>query len=179
MTLRSIRVTLVAMLLLLGVGSAVPRTSAYIPNPIRVSLSGPSGVVRCDRTVVLTAKVIENKTRKPISFQNVTWEIIAGQSSSDRLSDAKTSTDKKGKTSVTLTFGPAAGTRRIRATAAQESDAIVIRCAGGLPVTSTDVPGEVDPATDASVPAPALAVLLVASGLALLGRRRARAWLAR
>jgi LPXTG-site transpeptidase (sortase) family protein len=71
-------------------------------------------------------------------------------------------TNKKGKTSVKLTFGPAAGPRTVRASIAGGAPSVTVRCAGGLPKTSPLAPdGHVEqppalvvapPAVQAAVP---------------------------
>lgn len=134
------RVGAALVALLLALATLVPLDgSAYQgQNPFSVDVSGPGHVVRCDRDVVLTATIINLENDKPAPFQAVHWDITRSQSSHDRLSALTTYTNRKGRTSVTLTFGLVAGTRRVRATAARVKGNVVVQCAGGLPVTSPD-----------------------------------------
>jgi LPXTG-site transpeptidase (sortase) family protein len=175
---RSIRALLAvlsaALLVLAGTGGGV----GYIDQTdILVLLAGPRGVVKCDRSASVTATVVSSKSGKPIRNQAVSWRISQSQSVGDRLSGMRTITNRKGKTSVSLSFGPLAGARTVAASVAGVSPSISVRCAGGLPETSTRPPaGEatgapaalVRPAAPgASLPSPVLAVRIERLGISL------------
>jgi LPXTG-site transpeptidase (sortase) family protein len=66
----------------------------------------------------------------------VNWSLARSRSGRDGLSARSTVTDGRGRTSVTLRFGPVAGSRTIRAGAATTRPSITVRCAGGLPRTA-------------------------------------------
>ena len=142
--------------------------TAYIgQSPYQILLAGPRGVARCDQAVDVTATVVDAKTGAPIRLQVVDWSIGQSASSSDRLTSSNTTTNSQGKTTVTLIFGPAAGSRSVVASAAKAKASISVRCAGGLPATSTDPVG-LEPCTLARL-------LALAMGTGILLRRRARA----
>jgi hypothetical protein len=74
-----------------------------------------------------------------------------------------TRTNRQGRTSVGFSFGPAAGARTVTASATIARGSVTVRCAGGLPVTSTDpagAPGAVDAKGAAALGGLGLAVLL-------------------
>jgi LPXTG-site transpeptidase (sortase) family protein len=128
-------VALVLLVLLATLGVAAP-TSAYIDQaPFQILMGGPGRTVRCDRSVTVTATVLDAKTGEPIRRQNVQWSFSQTQSSGDSLSATQTSTNARGQTSITVSFGPVAGSRRVRASASIVSSAVEVRCAGGLPAT--------------------------------------------
>ena len=131
-----IAVVVTGLLLLTALVPAI----AYIEQTYsQVLLSAPN-VVKCNRAATISAKVVATETGKPVNRQIVNWSLAQSQSSGDGFNAASTLTNAKGKTSVTLTFGPAAGPRVIRASAAGSSPTITVRCAGGLPKTSTVAP---------------------------------------
>ncbi len=139
--LRPTTVALVALVLsAVFLAVLVAPASGYIKQRFsQVLLSGPS-VVKCNRAATINAKVVSTETGKPIDNQIITWSLAQTQSLGDGLSQTSTITNKNGKTSVTLTFGPAAGPRVVRASIAGGSPTITVRCAGGLPRTSTVPP---------------------------------------
>ncbi len=107
---------------------------AYIgQNPYAVHLDGPAGVVSCQSQVVITATVRDAETGVLVSHQAVEWDIKVSLSPGDRLSDRSTVTGADGKTSVTLSFGPAEGTRTVRATISTFPATIDVTCRGGVP----------------------------------------------
>lgn len=118
---------------------------AYIDTPqTKVVLSG-SNPVKCDRTATVTAKVVDVKSGKPVWGQIVTWSLVQAQSGGDSLSAGSTKTNRKGKTSVNVSFGPVAGARTVRASIAGTAPTITVQCAGGLPKTAPVPPaGYVD-----------------------------------
>jgi LPXTG-site transpeptidase (sortase) family protein len=174
--LRAVLAALASALLVLG---GTGGSLGYIgQTQIRVQLSGPSGVVKCDRSVSITATVRSTKSGKPIRNQAVSWRITQSQSRGDRLSAGRTVTNRQGKTSVSLSFGPVAGARKVRANVAGVSPSITVRCAGGLPKTSTRPPDDVAPETPSlllpppessasSLPSPVAAVRIDRLGIAL------------
>ena len=139
-----------------------PAASAYITQaPFQVLLSGPGRTVKCDRTVRVSATVLSADDGSPIRRQVVRWSFAQSQSSQDRLSDTQTTTDARGRTSISVSFGPVAGARRVTASASIVSPTIEVRCAGGLPATLAVGPGGALPsvaglAALAAVAAPAV-----------------------
>ncbi|MFV2065101.1 MAG: sortase domain-bontaining protein [Chloroflexota bacterium] len=124
----------------LTVGSTISTVGYIEQSQIQIILSGPSGTVKCSRSAVVTAKVVSTKSGKPIRNQLVTWSLAGSQSGSDGLTARRTVTNKKGRTSVTLVFGPVAGARTVRASASAVAPTITVRCAGGLPKTAPRLP---------------------------------------
>lgn len=137
----------IALASLLGATS-----SAYIDQSLsQVLLSGPN-TVRCDRAASITATVVGTESGRPVPNQIVRWRLIGAQSSGDGLNATSTVTNNRGKTTVRLTFGPAAGPRTVQARASGSSPTIKIRCSGGLPKTSTRPadPGSADAGGESS-----------------------------
>lgn len=131
--------SLAALSLTLG-GSAA--SVGYIDqSQIRVVVSGPN-VVRCDRSANIRARVVSTETGRPIRNQLVSWSLTQTQSGGDGLSAGSTVTNRRGRTSVRLSFGPSAGPRTIQGRAGTSSSAVTVRCAGGLPRTSTRPPAD-------------------------------------
>ncbi|MFV2064630.1 MAG: sortase domain-bontaining protein [Chloroflexota bacterium] len=128
--------------LALTVGSALSTVGYIEQSQIQIILSGPSGTVKCSRSATITAKVVSTENGKPIRNQRVTWSLAGAQSGSDGLTAGRTVTNKKGRTSVTLVFGPVAGARTVRASASAVAPTITVRCAGGLPKTAPRPPGD-------------------------------------
>lgn len=140
------------LVLAMGLLAALPLadTSAYINQPpVQILLSGPSGVVRCGEPVTIRATVVGTATGNPVKSQIVTWDLVQAQSPADRLSARRTLTNARGRTSVTLTFGPVAGPRLVSATVTIVSPTISVSCAGGLPQTSPRLPAGVEQAAPA------------------------------
>ena len=143
-----------ALLMLAGAGVA---TVGYVDQTqVQVVLSGPN-TVRCNRSATISARVVSTENGRPVRNQVVSWALTQTQSSGDGLSAASTITNRRGNTSVTLSFGPAAGPRTVRASVTVTSPSITIRCAGGLPRTSTRPP-------DGFVAAPNDALLMPPAG---------------
>lgn len=142
-----LRVILAATLAVMLTALTVATTSGYINQKLsQVLLSGPN-TVRCDRAATITATVRATESGTPLANQIVRWSLAGSQSSSDGLNATSTVTNDRGKTSVRLVFGPAAGPRIVQASAGGSSPTISVRCSGGLPKTSIRPP---DPgATDA------------------------------
>lgn len=162
---------LIVMLLSMGIlAMTLATASGYIEQKLsQVLLSGPN-VVKCNRTATVTAQVIATKSGIPLKNQIVHWSLAQTQSSSDGLSAASTITNERGKTSVNISFGPAAGPRVIRATAGGSAPTITVRCSGGLPKTSTVPPadfGELPMAAPLAAPRPVTAAVaaLPATGI--------------
>jgi LPXTG-site transpeptidase (sortase) family protein len=125
---------------LLALATSAPAIGYIEQSQIQVILGGPGGAVRCNRSATITATVRSTENGRPIANQAVTWRITQAQSPGDSLSATRTTTNRRGRTSVTLSFGPAAGRRTVSATAGVTSPTISVRCAGGLPQTSTRPP---------------------------------------
>lgn len=125
----------------------------------QVLLSGPN-VVRCDRGATITAKVVVTETGEPVDKQIVRWSLVGTQSAGDALGATSTITNARGTTSVSLSFGPVAGPRVVQASIAGGAPTITVRCAGGLPRTSTLPP------PDAVEQPPAIGLAPSASSLA-------------
>ena len=135
MRVTSIRLGIVATLTLLLLAATVVTTSGYIEQRLsQVLLSAPN-TVKCNRAATITAKVVATESGKPLANQIVRWSLTQTQSSGDGLNAASTVTNDRGKTSVRLTFGPAAGPRTVRASIAGTSPTVTVRCSGGLPAT--------------------------------------------
>jgi LPXTG-motif cell wall-anchored protein len=154
-----------------------PAAGAYWPQtPAKLNLTGPKGTVRCDRSAVLTATFRDTGTLKPIRQQRIKWRLNAAESSIDTLQHAQTITNRQGKTTNRLIFGPKAGPRLVSARAEAGLLAVVdtvrVKCAGGLPPTFPGLPGTGDDAAPAGLAGGMLALLAIVAGLALLGRRR-------
>jgi LPXTG-site transpeptidase (sortase) family protein len=126
----------VIVALALNVGSAVGTIGYIEQSQIQVILSGPSGTVKCNRSVTISAKVVSTETGKPVRNQIVRWSLPVAQSGGDGLSAGSTVTNRNGRTAVNLRFGSVAGARRVRAAASAVSPSITVRCAGGLPRTA-------------------------------------------
>ncbi|CAN5853318.1 hypothetical protein BH23CHL8_BH23CHL8_03490 [soil metagenome] len=142
MASRSIRlaVSLMAVSAMLFGGSLT--TVGYIEQAqVQVILSGPN-VVRCNRAATIGARVVSTQNGRPVRNQVVNWRLVQSQSGGDGLSASRTVTDRRGRTSVTLSFGPVAGARTVRASATVSSRSITVRCAGGLPRASTRPPDD-------------------------------------
>jgi LPXTG-site transpeptidase (sortase) family protein len=143
-------------LVMTAVGAA--SSVAYIGQAqIQILLSGPS-TVRCNRSATISARVVSTEDGRPVRNQVVSWSLTRSQSSGDGLSSSRTVTDRRGRTGVTLSFGPAAGSRTVRASANVTSPSITVRCAGGLPKTAARPPiGYVEEPTSALFSPPAIA----------------------
>lgn len=124
---------------LLVIMGAMPAMGYIKQGTVRVFLSGPS-VVRCNQTAKITAKVIDARTKRPVRGARVKWSLPARQSGKDRLSPQVSNTNASGVASTRLVFGPKAGQRVVKANSGNATPVIRIRCAGGLPVTSTVPP---------------------------------------
>jgi LPXTG-site transpeptidase (sortase) family protein len=142
---RLLAATVIAALLTLG--GTVASVGYIDQTQIQVLLSGPN-VVRCNRTATVSARVV-SKNGKPVGNQVVNWS-LSGRSGSDGISAGSTVTNKRGRTAVTVRFGPVAGSRTVRAGAAATNPSITIRCAGGLPKTAPRPPAGFEaPVSDA------------------------------
>jgi LPXTG-site transpeptidase (sortase) family protein len=153
---RTIRPILsLGLALLLLAGSGVASVGYVDQTQVQVVLSGPN-TVRCNRSATISARVVSTENGRPVRNQVVSWALTQSQSSGDGLSASSTITNRRGRTSVTLSFGPAAGARTVRASVTVTSPSITIRCAGGLPRTSIRPPdGFVDAPSDAMLMPPA------------------------
>lgn len=152
--LRRLAVPAIAVALLLPL--LAPVAHAYINQPpVQIMLSGPGRVVRCGEPVTIRATVVGTATGNPVKSQIVSWDLVQTQSSADRLSARRTLTNARGRTSVTLTFGPVAGARLVSATVTIVSPTISVSCAGGLPQTSPRLPAGAQEAAPA-IGAPSL-----------------------
>jgi LPXTG-site transpeptidase (sortase) family protein len=142
-----------ALLMLAGSGVA---TIGYVDQTqVQVLLSGPN-TVRCNRSATISARVVSTENGRPVRNQVVNWALTQTQSSGDGLSASSTITNRRGRTSVTLSFGPVRGPRTVRASVTVTSPSITVSCAGGLPRTSTRPPdGFVEAASDALLLPPA------------------------
>ena len=128
------RLFVAAVVALALTAGSVLSTVGYIEqSEIQIILSGPSGAVKCSRSAVITARAVATQNGKPIRNQLITWSLARSQSSGDGLTARRTVTDRKGRTSVTLVFGPVAGPRTVRAAGSGIAPTITVRCAGGLP----------------------------------------------
>jgi hypothetical protein len=115
--------------------------AAYIgQSPYDVNLNGPSGTVPCSRDVTITASVRDASSHKAVGGQAVKWSITQSQSSGDRLSRSSGSTASDGKTSTTLSFGSAQGTRQITATVAAFKYRLLVKCSGASGPGPTPTP---------------------------------------
>ena len=133
---------------LMTLGGAVASVGYIDQTQIQVILSGPN-VVRCNRVATVSARVVSTKNGKPVGNQIVNWS-LSGRSGSDGISAGSTVTNKRGRTAVTVRFGPVAGSRTVRAGAAATRPSITIRCAGGLPKTAPRPPAGFEaPVSDA------------------------------
>jgi LPXTG-site transpeptidase (sortase) family protein len=142
---------MVAALTALLVAAGGLTASAYIKQPqMRILLQAPNQV-RCDRLATINAKVIDNKTGKPIWGQIVRWGLVVKQSGKDRVLSTSTKTTRQGLTQTKVSFGPKAGARKVRASVAGSTPVVTVRCFGGLPVTAA-----VPPAGFVDVPSGAL-----------------------
>ena len=158
------RFLLAALLSLALVALTVATVGAYIDQSLSQTLLAGPNTVRCDRQATITATVVGTESGKPIKNQIVRWSLTETQSSGDGLNATSTITNDKGKTTVRLNFGPAAGRRTVQAAAGGSSPTIKVRCSGGLPKTSVRAlgleaaDGDVDLSYSALLPPPANAV---------------------
>jgi LPXTG-site transpeptidase (sortase) family protein len=161
------------LLTALLVGGSVATVGYIEQSIVSVRLSAPN-VVRCDRGATIKARVTSNRTGDPIRGQIVNWAVERAQSSGDGLDATSTLTDRRGRTSVTLTFGPAEGRRTISASAGNTSPTISVRCAGGLPVTSIRLPEDFVVAEAAALLPPAELAVTATSEPPAVGLRMER-----
>ena len=91
-------------------------------------------------SATISAQVVSRRNGKPVRNQVVRWALARSASGGDGLSATSTVTDRRGRTSVTMKFGPAAGSRTVTAGATNTSPSVTVRCAGGLPRTSPRPP---------------------------------------
>jgi hypothetical protein len=169
---RVLRALFATLLLVLAIA---PSAAAYEgEGTFRITLSGPSGAVRCDKSALINLTARLTRGGQPAVGESVTWSLRNSPSRRDRLSDTHTTTNGRGKSSVRLTFGLVEGRRTVVASMANgDSTArITVRCAGGLPETFPDLPGTASLIPAAAAPIGGL--LAIAFGFALLGRRRLR-----
>jgi len=118
---------------LLAIGLLPFVVAAYGPQQIyQVKVTGPSRAVTCQKSVTLTATVVNNETGSRVRKQNVRWTIEDG-ARSDRLSDTQTSTNSQGRTSVDLYIGLALGNRKVKATASGSSGRVTVQVKCVLP----------------------------------------------
>jgi LPXTG-site transpeptidase (sortase) family protein len=120
---------------LLVVATALPAFGYIKQTNIHVFPSAPR-VAKCNQSMTITAKVKDLKSGKAVWGQVVNFRLIGKQSSGDRLSARKATTNRSGVTSVRLSFGPKAGPRKISVWIPNSKPVITVRCAGGLPKTS-------------------------------------------
>ena len=120
----------------LTVGSALTVVGYIEQSQIQVILSGPGGTTKCNRSATISARVVSTRTGRPVHNQLVRWSLAGAQSGGDGLSAGSTVTNRQGRTSVSLRFGPVAGARTIRVSATNVSPSVTVRCAGGLPRTA-------------------------------------------
>src|SRR3954452_13209392 len=102
---------LAATLVAVAVALIAPLAAqAYVgTNPYTVTLAtDPSGVVRCDTTVSITATVRSSQTGDLVAGQSVFWDMQSSPTT-DTVSPTMSVTNGKGKASTALTFGPAEG----------------------------------------------------------------------
>jgi len=151
-------------------------TVGYIDQArVQVILSGPN-VVRCNRAATIGARVVSTETGRPVRNQVVRWSLVQSQSGGDGLSASSTVTDRRGRTAVSLSFGPVAGARTVRAAVTVTSPSITVRCAGGLPQTSTRPPDDhvAQPLNALLMPEALPALVEPAGGLPITGIRLGR-----
>lgn len=127
---------------------------AYVgQNPYVVHLDGPSGIVRCDSSAVITATVRNAETGEVVAGQEVIWDVKVPRSPGDSVSPTRSVTNDRGKTSTTLRFGAAEGERTVRATIATWPATIDVTCQGGVPTPSPMPPPTPSPsATPTATP---------------------------
>jgi hypothetical protein len=114
------------------IGSA----SAYVgTNPFVVTFSG-SGSVSCSANAVITATVRDAHNGKPVGFQTVQWSFKSTQSPRDRISASVTKTNNSGHTSVTISFGPVSGARKIVASAGGFANITGVACNAAVATAS-------------------------------------------
>jgi len=106
---------------------------------VRLFLTAPN-VVKCDRDVTLTARVVDARTGRGVPGRVVHWSMPGKQSSADHLGARSSITDKEGYALMRLVLGRKAGSRTVKAGAAGERVQKQVRCAGGLPKTSAAPP---------------------------------------
>ncbi len=121
-------------------------TSAYVgTNPFVVTFAATRNT-SCDTNTVITATVRDAHTGKPVDFQTVRWSFRSTLTSRDRLSASSTTTNSAGHTSVTVSFGPAGGTRRVIASVGGFANITSVGC-GGAVATQTPKPRKTPPPT--------------------------------
>jgi hypothetical protein len=129
--IRPVPLAVVAVLAAAFGWALAPEAAAYVgQNPYAVHLSGPGGTVSCSRDVTITATVKAASNGRPVAHQTIIWDFRKSLSSGDRLSPRATATNGSGQASVTLSFGPVAGSRQVRASVAQFPATLVVSCSG-------------------------------------------------
>src|SRR5262249_37250331 len=68
-------------------------------------------------------------------FQSVKWSLKTTQSGKDKIGPSSTKTNSKGQTSVTVHFGPVAGSRTVNASVAGFSSRTTASCSSAGPTT--------------------------------------------
>jgi hypothetical protein len=89
--------------------------TAYVgTSPFIVSLT-KGKATSCSGSVTIAATVRDAKSGKKVAFQEIDWGLKDTQSSKDKISPRTTHTNGNGQSSVTVSFGSAAGTRIVTA----------------------------------------------------------------
>lgn len=130
--------------------------SAYVgQNPYVVHLAGPSGSVRCDSTVTITATIRTAATGGLAAGQQVIWDVPASPSGADWVSPRTVLSDAHGQAATTLTFGPAEGQRTVQARIADWPATIKVTCQGGVSLSTSKPTASARPITSPTAPTPA------------------------
>ena len=96
----------------------------------RLFVSAPK-FTKCSRDATVTARLVSTKKGKGVWNQTVRWSIVEKRSGKDKLSRLRSKTNKKGYTTVKLSFGPKAGRRKVKASASGNQTRVRLRCTKG------------------------------------------------
>jgi hypothetical protein len=111
---------------------AVAPVAGYVGGPqppYLIRLRAPHDAVSCKETVTITATVRDTLTGERAASVSVNWGIHSSPSAEDRLSHRLTATNARGRTSVTVSFGPKAGNRTIYVFVLPNfPNAVTVRC---------------------------------------------------
>jgi hypothetical protein len=160
---------LLASALLLSLAGAGLATAYDGEDAASVTVSGPTGTIRCNVWYTIRATV-RDITGKAIFNHVVHWNIVLKLSSKDAISPTSSRTNGSGVATTRVKLACVAGPRSVRARADAVSASFVLPLtSAGLPRTSTtDLTG-----SDSTPPwVLALLALVVTSSAAFATRRR-------
>ena len=96
----------------------------------RLFVSAPK-FTKCSRDATITTRLVKTKNGKGVANQIVRLKIVQKRSAKDKLSRIRSKTNRKGYATVKLSFGPKAGRRKVKASAAGNQTRVRLRCTKG------------------------------------------------